>query len=625
MPSWLAGLDGATVVMEMGFGFAPSVAIGATTFSAITGDVRDCTITYGRLNERDDYQAGTMQLVVGNLDRDYDPLYLAGPHVGQLLPGCRIRAKVTVAGVTVALFTGYVTQLPQMYDIGGDAVVVIQAVDGFSVLQRAVLPSLYAYEVSVSGPILQWRFGEQLGTTAVSSAAYLNTDGTYEGGATFNSRAGLIVDNDTAIAFTAPQTATKVGYPFPPGQITVEVWFATTLAAPSFYYPVRIVGGSSVVISVQSGQITAGWSDTAGKQSNRVSTLSTYNDGLTHHVVANWPDGATLPTLYIDGVADTTGATGLTATVAALGTVVINVPSPFTPFWVGTIDEFALYGGLDATRVAKHYAAGSAPFAGLDTGAVINKILDMAGWPTADRTIETGKSTVTSINTAGRSALDVIKDVEKTEQGRFFIAPDGKATFYNRHHTLVTTASLTVQTTFGDAAGERPYVGIETDYGNTYIRNKVSAQRAGGSPFVVSDGTSIAAYGEYNDSVTGLLNSSDGEIRDLAQWRLGHYKDPATRITSLTVNPRIDPTNTFPVVRDRKLLDRVTVKRRPGPIGAPVGPAISIDVLIEGVQHRISADQTWATTYSLSPAEVQSYLVLDNATLGRLDLNKLAF
>jgi hypothetical protein len=320
--------------------------------------------------------------------------------------------------------------------------------------------------------------------------------------------------------------------------------------------------------------------------------------------------------MYVDGVA--VGSTSGSGTVPAIGTADVTV---FGGNVGGTVDEFAVYPSvLSAARVLVHYNAGHAPFSGLDTGAATTKVLDVIGWPSADRTIETGKSLVVSFDMGGSTALGVSQLLEKTEQGRFFMAPDGKATFYNRHHTLTTAASTTSNATFGDTPGELPYGDLDLQYDKTKIRNSVTTQRTNGSPFNVKDATSITSYRERAFSITGLLNSSDGELRDLALWILGHYKDPSTRVPQIVIKPRTPPFALFTQIRDRRLCDRVTANRRP----QNVGTAISLAVLIEGAQHDISPED-WTATLLLSPAETTGFFILDDTVFGKLDTDRLAF
>lgn len=639
MPNWANGLGGATVVVEFGFGFAPSVAIGATTFTATTLDVRSVGIDFGKSNERDDYQAGRCSILLGSVDREFDPLHLTGPHANQILPGVRCRVTVTVAGVTAALFTGYVNTWPQAYDIGGDTVVAVEATDGFAVLNRVTLPSVYEYTIRQDTPSAYFKLAEPAGSPTVVDALALVADGTYGTGVNQPS-AALMVGGDGAHLFdgaTSQALFSSRSYIVAP--VSFECWFVCNAVVASTLLTMFAMYG--VAISIEGGTGVAGevyarvtpsidsdsYSAPVVDGPLRRSGSNSITIGQTYHLVVEFIAGAVAPTIYLNAVSVGTTSTWSANPNGRVGWLLgSNIAGDSNSFFNGVMDDVAFYPSLlSGARVTAHYNAGTYPWAGLDTGTVISNVLDMAGWPAADRSIETGQSTVSSVNTAGRSALDVIKDIERTEQGRFFIGPDGVATFYNRHHTLLSTVSTAVQTTFGDAVGERPYVELVPDYGDTFIRNQVSASRVGGAIYTFSDAVSGGQYGTFTDTVTGLLNSSDSEIRDLANWRLSHYAQPQFRFTSLTVNPLVEPSTLMAVIRDRKLCDRVNVKRRPGPLGAPVGAPISIDVLIEGISHRISADMTWTTTYSLSPAETQAYMVFGDSVQGLFGTGRFGF
>ena len=60
-----------------------------------TGHVREFSAFRGRQQELDVIQPGTATLQVDNSERRYDPLYAAGPHFGNLLPGRRVRIRAT--------------------------------------------------------------------------------------------------------------------------------------------------------------------------------------------------------------------------------------------------------------------------------------------------------------------------------------------------------------------------------------------------------------------------------------------------------------------------------------------------------------------------------------------------
>jgi hypothetical protein len=202
--------------------------------------------------------------------------------------------------------------------------------------------------------------------------------------------------------------------------------------------------------------------------------------------------------------------------------------------------------------------------------------------------------------------------------------PSGALVFEGRDRRLTATASVTSQATYSDqAAASIRYSDLQYDYSDARIYNVVQTQRSNGSTFTATDATSVTNYGYQQDpsGLTGLVNQSDQEIRDVGAWRLGKYKSPIQRITGLRLTPRSAPTTVFPEVLGRKISDRVTVARTP----QAVGSAISTAVIVEGIQHRIDVAGTWETTMLLSPADTVQWLVLDNATLGQLDSNALAF
>lgn len=74
----------------------------------------------------------------------------------------------------------------------------------------------------------------------------------------------------------------------------------------------------------------------------------------------------------------------------------------------------------------------------LQTGEVINKILDEIGWPEDDRDIDTGATTVRWWWEDGSTALDAINEIVNSEGGPaiFYLSPTGVATFRDRHHRL---------------------------------------------------------------------------------------------------------------------------------------------------------------------------------------------
>ena len=104
---------------------------------------------------------------------------------------------------------------------------------------------------------------------------------------------------------------------------------------------------------------------------------------------------------------------------------------------------------------------------------------------------------------------------------------------------------------------------------------------------------------------------------------LSKYKDPIFRIKPLKINPYYDIGNLFSQVLGRELGERITVKRRPHGLGN----TISLDVIVEGIDHEITPGQNkWTTTWYLSPADINSsYLIVGDSVYGKVGTGKAAY
>jgi hypothetical protein len=542
----------------------------------------------------------------------------------------RIRFSVTYNAVAYPQWSGFVDDWPQEYDIGNkDATVTVSCTDGFKVLNLCSLAeSVHWYTVMDLTPAAWWRLGETSGTVALDSSTG-GRDGTYAGGATFNSTTGLVVGSgDSAINFDGVDDVMTAPSPVSTFPVSLEAWIQTTTVASSIYVNVP-VGTYEVYFEARTDGLIR-----ANLQSNGSGSVIVYftgsstaiNDGLPHHVVATYPNNSSSPTLYIDGVAEVLASGSLTVADDNNRLVTIGAKSVVgTPLYVtAVVDEVAVYAAtLSAGDAATLYGGGHNPWESDGTGARIGKYLDRAAWPSADRTIATGISTLQSVTLGSASSLALSQTVEASEQGQLFMGADGKVIFRDRHWRFENALAITSNATFGDSGAELDYASIVTDGGERFMANHVRATRDGGAPIDVTDTTSIGKFYERVDDIGGLQNQSDSEIRDLANWRLATKKNPIQRVTQLEIKPRRDPANLFPQVLGRDLGDRLTVKRRP----QGVGTVLTYTVLIEGVDHTINPTE-WTTHFYLSSADSQSGeqpLILDNATYGILDTNVLGY
>lgn len=502
------------------------------------------------------------------------------------------------------LFQGFVERWPQTWAIKrNEAAVPITAVDGFAGLrQKSLRSTVLEQEIATDSPTYWWKLDETSGSTAVEnvSRAY---NGIYASPTL--GVASIIAGSDgTAVTFDQGTYLNVPGLPSV-SQGTVELWFKSGTVAGS--QPTYLFGSGSMSAKLYDGSAAdPGFLSVIFDQT--VPSTVRLDNNVVHHLVISAT--ASNFTVYVDGASLGTGTHGGGFTLWGNGKIAFNDTDGGGT--APTIQNIVLYSSaLSSARVTAHYNAGlGTEWANELTSARVTRLLDIASVASGDRNVDTGISTMSAASLGG-SVLSEIQEAERAEQGAFFVQSNGKFRFRSRHSPLTATVSNTSQATFGDAndGAEIPYVDIELTYDIDRVFNEVYANRVDGEIQVARDVTSATTYWPRTDdsTLTDLEITSDREARDAADWRLAHYKDPATRVERIVIKPR--NLAQWDAVLSREIGDRVTVNRRP-PGG---GSAISKEVLIEGIEHEITPDD-WSVTFYLSPADTQSYWIWDTST-----------
>jgi hypothetical protein len=90
----------------------------------------------------------------------------------------------------------------------------------------------------------------------------------------------------------------------------------------------------------------------------------------------------------------------------------------------------------------------AATFDGDFTGQRIGNLLGRAGVPVTAQSLDKGNSRL-GYTTLGGPLLDLIRQVELTEFGFYFVDAEGRRVFYDRHRSSTANRSVTVQLTLG--------------------------------------------------------------------------------------------------------------------------------------------------------------------------------
>jgi len=109
--------------------------LGGTVFKNITDRMITASVSRGKNRDLDRFNAGSLNVVLNNNDRAFDPNYAPSPFAGAIVP--RREVRVTVDGERVIETT--IDDWNFAYDPDGNSRAEIQATDDFTLLARQVL------------------------------------------------------------------------------------------------------------------------------------------------------------------------------------------------------------------------------------------------------------------------------------------------------------------------------------------------------------------------------------------------------------------------------------------------------------------------------------------------------
>lgn len=276
------------------------------------------------------------------------------------------------------------------------------------------------------------------------------------------------------------------------------------------------------------------------------------------------------------------------------------------------VDGFRLLNGIGISTVA---GAGSPQL----SGARIDTLLDVVSWPTSQRAIDAGNSTMQADpGTADRDLLNALQLVESSEFGGFFISAEGDATFLSRD--TVSKKADETPVVFADDGSGLTYQQIEFANDDTLLVNDVTVTRLNGTSQNVFDQTSIDTYFLHSGKRDGILVQTDAESLDQAKTLLVARKDTTDRIDSMTINVN-DPTSPAKIVAglNLEIFDLVNVTKT-----VPGGSTITKELFVQGVQHDIT-NNTFTTKILTAEPLIQAFILNSTTSQGRLGSGILSY
>ena len=522
------------VTVEIALTTAPMASSPSWTDVTAYVDQMDYPITIerGRSDAQSSVQPGTCTLVLKNDDKRFTPGYTGGPYSSNVIPGKLLRVTITHNSNTYRRFFGYITSFDMGWPGGVTQQnrVTVTAVDVLGLLSQVKLKNILDHLYIQSGPVALWPLDDDDGTHhAQELSGYRNPaldkiDRASGGVCRFDGGRGLPaiaekwsrsvrmksdVDESswTALGETIDlQGATgSVGIGgwvrFDERNDDTAVWLTSLRLDSTYSIAVQVASTSTIAYLRNNSGIATANTDPGPPR---------IVDGKWHHVFVLYEEaGLGSLTLFVDGVeisSDAMGAGFPSVPSTATVTVGCALRSDGTKETDAATNARYAYWGVwtdsvaTSLDVAALYEAGKANWESGDrTSTRIGRVCDWLGLPSNRQSLERGLSDVAIGNIRNLTAAEYIDQLTTAEQGFFYQAGNGTATFHARDHRW---NSPTVAATL---TAHKPDETWTTDV--EQVVNSVEVTHRSGS-VAVSDRNSKATYGPRELSVETALSTA---------------------------------------------------------------------------------------------------------------------
>jgi hypothetical protein len=252
--------------------------------------------------------------------------------------------------------------------------------------------------------------------------------------------------------------------------------------------------------------------------------------------------------------------------------------------------------------------------AGQDTGTRINKILDTVDFPVSMRLIDTGDSLTQADPATNRTALAALKNVETSEQGAFYIDPEGNAVFKNRSDTI---SSAGVTPIAFNQTGDIPYKNLIFAFDDKLIVNQSTVTRISGTPQTYTDAVSVAEYFPHVVNFSDLVVQTDADAANIAAIYVGTRSTTTIRIDSMTVD-LYDPLVPNGTILGLEYFDNVVISNI-----QPDGSTITKNLQIQGINWDITPNSFVGNFTTLEP--IVDGFIIGNSTYGVIGEDILSY
>lgn len=647
--------------VKAGFGLSPLDPTGV--YTEISTYVRDISITRGKTDDLQDFSAGQATITLDNRDRRFDPSYVDGPYYGLLLPRTRVTVTSIANSMGLPLFSGFIAGWPQSFgQYGVDATCVIECYDLTAIMSQIDLPTDASKGIVLSlfgsgyvgGPPSTaakfFRFGDFLEQADI----VYDTGGTTNAYCSLGAGGGVIPAtvshigpelspelNGTSSYFVGPAVSslyrTQVTHAVTLTPSNTSIAFGGWISiAPTTTNFLGLTSGAIVTVGgFQVGLNTAGHIGLYNASGVLVSgTTTVVDDNVARHIMFYYNATTDTAKIYINGV-DSTG-TSISSVVLSSDAIVFD--SLYYTFYA---QDWVFFLSSALPTVALWNSETPSLYPRILYGAGVNQALmstydrffllcDLSSFDVASQTeVETEADYLgqcLELNFAGKTLLQSLQDVARTEQGFLFTSNYGKLTFLPRYAIAESLIGLP-RMTFTDNPNYLPadredpqgefYIGYTNfgfEFDDAQLANFTQVALGSGSQGSYEDSTSVTALGKKSLSIDTLL-SEVSDAYDMSEALTNIYKDPILRIKEMTVMP----VNKYQAqqLSLMEIGDLIAVSRLPQGLGDPVEEFLTV----LQVKHNITPDKYVFSVYA-SARPVNSFFILGGYTVQETFVNR---
>lgn len=252
--------------------------------------------------------------------------------------------------------------------------------------------------------------------------------------------------------------------------------------------------------------------------------------------------------------------------------------------------------------------------AGQDTGTRLGYILDQVDFPSSMRSIDTGNSTTLADPATSRTTLSAIQNVETSEQGAFYVNPQGNVVFKNRSNTIGSAGGTPIE--FNQTTGI-PYRNLIFAFDDKLIVNDAKVNKIGGAVQAYSDAASIAAYFPHSVTFSDLVVETDTDAANIAAIYVATRSTTTIRIDQMSID-LYDSLVPIETIMGMDYFTNVKIANI-----QPNSTTITKNLQIQGINWEITPN-SWIGNYTTLEPIVDGF-ILGSSAYGLLDDDILTY